>query len=85
MSYDRVAGEEIHLTHEFLSIMLGVRRSSVTETLQGLKERDLILYTRGKITVLDREGLEDGACECYRVVKNEYDRLLNLPSESTRD
>lgn len=74
--YDRVEGDEIQLTHEFMSVMLGVRRPSVSETLQGLKDRGLITYSRGKITVLDRQGLEEGSCECYRAVRDEHDRLL---------
>ena len=77
MTHDRVGGDEIQLTHEFLSVMLGVRRPSVSETLQGLKDRELITYTRGKITVLDRQGLEEGSCECYRAVRDEHERLLS--------
>jgi CRP-like cAMP-binding protein len=77
MTHDRVEGDEIHLTHEFMSVMLGVRRPSVSETLQGLKDRGLITYTRGKITVLDRQGLEEGSCECYRAVRDEHERLLS--------
>ena len=76
MTHDRVEGDEIQLTHEFMSVMLGVRRPSVSETLQGLKDRGLITYSRGKITVLDRQGLEEGSCECYRAVRDEHDRLL---------
>jgi Mn-dependent DtxR family transcriptional regulator len=60
-----------------MSVMLGVRRPSVSETLQGLKDRGLITYTRGKITVLDRQGLEEGSCECYRAVRDEHERLLS--------
>jgi CRP-like cAMP-binding protein len=76
MTHDRIGGDEIQLTHEFMSVMLGVRRPSVSETLQGLKDRGLITYTRGKITVLDRQGLEEGSCECYRAVRDEHERLL---------
>jgi CRP-like cAMP-binding protein len=76
MTHDRVDGDDIELTHEFLAAMLGVRRSSVTETLQALKLRGLVEYSRGKITVLDRQRLEDGSCECYRAVRDEYERLL---------
>jgi CRP-like cAMP-binding protein len=76
MTLDRVDGNVIELTHEFLAAMLGVRRSSVTETLGTLKKRGLIDYGRGKIEVLDRQLLEDGSCECYRAVRNEYERLL---------
>lgn len=76
MTHDRVDGDEIELTHEFLAAMLGVRRSSVTETLQALKAKGLIDYGRGKITILDRAAMEEGSCECYRAVIDEYDRLL---------
>jgi CRP-like cAMP-binding protein len=76
MTHDRVDGDELSLTHEFLAAMLGVRRSSVTETLQALKRKGLIDYSRGTISVLDREGMEEGSCECYRNVRDEYDRLL---------
>ena len=64
------------LTHEFLGVMLGVRRSSVTEVLGLLKEKGLVSTGRGTITVLDRAGLEKLSCECYRKVKDEFDRLL---------
>jgi CRP-like cAMP-binding protein len=77
MTHDRVDGDEIQLTHEFLAAMLGVRRSSVTETLQALKEKGLIDYGRGKITVMNRQRMEDGSCECYASVRAEYARLLD--------
>ena len=77
LTHDRVDGNELLLTHEFMSVMLGVRRPSVTGILQGLKERCLIRYTRGKITVLDREGLEEGSCECYQVVREDYLSRMN--------
>ena len=76
MTHDRVDGDEIQLTHEYLAIMLGVRRASVTDVVQELKERGLIGTARGVITVLDRAGLEKGACECYQTVRSEYARLL---------
>jgi CRP-like cAMP-binding protein len=76
MTHDRVDGDVIELTHEFLAAMLGVRRPGVTETLRALKLKGLIAYGRGKITVLDRVGLEAGSCECYQVVRDEYGRLL---------
>jgi CRP-like cAMP-binding protein len=76
MTHDRVDGDELALTHEFLSYMLGVRRSSVTEVLQSLQQQGLIRYGKGKITLLNRERLEELACECYQRVKEEYERLL---------
>ncbi len=76
MTHDRVGADVLPLTHEFLGIMLGVRRTSVTEVLQPLQEQGLIRSERGIITVLDRNGLEDAACECYRSVKEEFTRLL---------
>jgi CRP-like cAMP-binding protein len=80
MTHDRVDGDEMALTHEFLSYMLGCRRSSVTETLQSLQQQGLIRYGQGKITVLDRGRLEEFACECYQNVRAEYDRMLGSPS-----
>jgi len=75
MSHDRRRGDELPLTHEFLSMMLGVRRAGVTEAAVVLQAEGLINYRRGRITVLDREGLEGFACECYPVIKAEFDRL----------
>jgi CRP-like cAMP-binding protein len=76
MTADRMESDTVQLTHEFLAIMLGVRRSSVTEVLQPLQGRGLIKNGRGKIKILDRPGLETAACECYRTVKEEFARLF---------
>lgn len=76
MTHDRVDSNEVPLTHEFLGIMLGVRRASVTEVLRPLHEQGLLNNSRGSINVLDRSGLEALACECYRKTKSEFDRLL---------
>jgi CRP-like cAMP-binding protein len=76
-THDRVTGDEFPLTHEFLGLMLGVRRATVTETAQALQERELIHYERGVISVLDRKGLEAASCECYRLISREFDRLLD--------
>jgi CRP-like cAMP-binding protein len=76
MSSDGVASQHLALTQEFLSTMLGVRRSGVTEAAIRLQSQGLIRYTRGSVEILDRESLEQSACECYRMVKDEYDRLL---------
>ncbi len=73
---DRVAGNEFVLTHEFLGLMLGVRRATVSEAAQDLQARGLISYRRGLITVVDRGELEKVACECYRLISREYARLL---------
>ena len=76
MCHDRVAGDEIELTQEFISQMLGIRRSGVSQAAVELHRRGLINYSRGRITVVDRSGLEQYACECYRDVRIEYDRLF---------
>jgi CRP-like cAMP-binding protein len=73
---DRLGSDRLPLTHEFLSVMLGVRRAGVTESAVRLKEGGLISYKRGDIRILDGEGLEGVACECYRVLRHECDRLL---------
>ncbi|MDQ3186260.1 MAG: Crp/Fnr family transcriptional regulator [Pseudomonadota bacterium] len=76
MSLDRSSGNELQMTHEQIAIMLGVRRESVTQAALKLQTIGAIRYSRGHITILDREELEDSVCECYAVVNNEYDRLL---------
>jgi len=74
--HDRVNGDELKLTQEFIAEMLGTRRSGVSEAAMLLQGAGFIRYSRGHITVLDREGLEEFACECYATVKVEFDRLL---------
>lgn len=76
ISLDRLPGPELLMTQELIANMLGVRREGVTEAALKLQKLGLIRYARGHITVLDRPGLEARACECYAVVKREYDRLL---------
>lgn len=76
LSLDRLHGDELVMTQELIANMLGVRREGVTEGALKLQKAGLIKYARGHITVLDRRGLEHRACECYAVVKREYDRLL---------
>jgi CRP-like cAMP-binding protein len=76
LSLDRLQGKELVMTQELIANMLGVRREGVTEAAMKLQHANLIRYTRGHITVLDRDGLEKRSCECYAVVKKEYDRLL---------
>jgi CRP-like cAMP-binding protein len=76
LSMDRLSGNELVMTQELIANMLGVRREGVTEAALELQKLGLIRYARGRITVLDRPGLEQRTCECYAVVKKEYDRLL---------
>lgn len=76
LSLDRLESMELLMTQELISNMLGVRREGVTEAAMQLQSAGLIRYSRGKINVLNRSGLERRSCECYAVVKKEYDRLL---------
>ncbi|MDO9506604.1 Crp/Fnr family transcriptional regulator [Hydrogenophaga sp.] len=76
LSLDRLSGNELVMTQELIANMLGVRREGVTEAALKLQRAGLIRYARGHISVLDRPGLERRTCECYSVVKREYDRLL---------
>lgn len=76
LSLDRLNSNELFMTHELIANMLGVRREGVTEAAGKLQRAGLICYNRGHITVTDRPGLEARVCECYAVVKKEYDRLL---------
>ena len=77
MTRDRVGSDDLRLTHEYLALMLGARRASVTEALRPLQKAGLVKSYRGRITILDGAGLEASACECYFVVRNEYERLLD--------
>jgi CRP-like cAMP-binding protein len=76
LSLDRLASNELSMTQELIANMLGVRREGVTEAAGKLQDAGLIRYHRGRITVLDRPRLEARSCECYQVVKTEFDRLL---------
>jgi CRP-like cAMP-binding protein len=76
LSLDRLSSDELVMTQELIANMLGVRREGVTEAAGQLQKLGLIHYSRGRIKVLDRPGLEKKSCECYRVVKVEFDRLL---------
>jgi CRP-like cAMP-binding protein len=76
MSSDGVGSNEVALTQEFLATMLGVRRAGVTQAALYLQESGFIEYTRGRIRILDREKLEAATCECYHMVKEEFERLL---------
>ena len=79
LSLDRLPSNELTMTQELIANMLGVRREGVTEAAGRLQAAGMIHYSRGKITVLDRPQLEEHVCECYAVVKREYDRLLPQP------
>ncbi len=80
---DRLPSNEIKMTQKLIADLLGVRREGITEAARNLQRRGVIKYSRGKIIVLDRAKLEVCVCECYAVVKREYDRLLNhLPAQS---
>jgi CRP-like cAMP-binding protein len=76
MSLDRLPSNELQMTQELIANMLGVRREGVTESVGRLQKLGLIQYNRGHIFVVDRPALEAHACECYAVVKKEFDRLL---------
>jgi len=80
LSLDRLQGDELVMTQELIANMLGVRREGVTEGALKLQKAGLIRYSRGRILVLDRAGLEQRSCECYAVVKREYDRLFSIPT-----
>jgi CRP-like cAMP-binding protein len=77
---DRVGSHELNITHDFLAQMLGVRRASVTEVLRPLQDDGLIRARRGRVTILDSKRLADSSCECYRVIRDEYQRLLGSHS-----
>lgn len=76
LSLDRLQANELVMTQELIAKLLGVRREGVAEAAHKLQDAGLIRYARGHISVLNRQGLEDRTCECYAVVKKEYDRLL---------
>jgi CRP-like cAMP-binding protein len=82
---DRLPSDEVHMTHESLAHVLGVRREGVTLTAHHLQEAGLIRYHHGHITIVDRRGLEAVTCECYRVVQDEFDRLLGSRTRLSRD
>lgn len=84
MTYDRMHSKEFLLTHEFLAMMLGVRRSGVTVAAGALQRAGIIRYVRGHITILDVSELKRRACECYEISKKEFDRLLGTDSGVTK-
>jgi len=84
MTRDRMPTDNYLLTHEFLGMMLGVRRTTVTEVMGSLQKAGLIRYRRGHVTILDREGLRQRACECYDISRLEFDRLLGDTASAPR-
>lgn len=76
MTHDRTHRDELQMTHEFISNMLGIQREAVSIAAHRLQDKGVISYARGRIQILDRKELENCACECYQVVKDEHDRLL---------
>jgi CRP-like cAMP-binding protein len=80
MTHDRVDGDRFELTQEFLAEMLGVRRPSVSTAASILQQAGFIRYSRGRVEVVDRAGLESAACECYGVIRREYERLIGSVS-----
>jgi CRP-like cAMP-binding protein len=85
MTRDRMPSDEFLLTQEFLGMMLGVRRPSVSLTMTDLQKAGLIEYSRGRVKILDRKRLQKRACECYKISKLEFDRLLGDSSTKPRD
>ena len=81
---DRVAQDEFTMTHEFLALMLGVRRQTVSAVVSDLGRRGLVVYRRGFIEIVDRAGLEDATCECYEVIREEFARLVGPPLPRAR-
>jgi CRP-like cAMP-binding protein len=84
MAHDRIEGDEFPMTHEFLSMMLGVRRAGITVAAGSLQKAGLIRYERGRMAITDRAGLEAAACECYGIARRAYDRLLGPSSGAKR-
>lgn len=76
LSHDRLDSNKLVMTHDLISNMLGVRREGITLAAKKLAAKKLITNTRGTITIVDRRGMEEAACECYQIVNTEYDRLL---------
>jgi Crp-like helix-turn-helix domain len=80
MAHDRADGDVLPLTQEFISMMLAVRRPGVTVAARSLQNTGAIHYDRGRINVLDRKRLEEASCECYGIVREQFQRLLGWPA-----
>jgi CRP-like cAMP-binding protein len=78
MNHDRVPGDEINITQEFLADMLGVHRPSVSLIARNFQQLGLIRYSRGLVTIVDRPGIEEASCECYGVVRKQFERALGI-------
>jgi CRP-like cAMP-binding protein len=83
MLHDRIQGDEFLLTQDIISMMLGAQRTGVTEVAGALQKRGILSYSRGRLAILDRQKLEETACECYWIVKEECDRLNGIQSTQT--
>jgi CRP-like cAMP-binding protein len=79
---DRVDSDPFSLSHEFLALMLGTRRATVSQVMKKLQDRGLIKYQRGRITIADRAGLVTSSCECYQVVADAYRRVMRVARQS---
>jgi CRP-like cAMP-binding protein len=79
MNHDRVPDDDIHITQEFLADMLGVHRPTISLIARHFQQLGLIRYSRGVVTMLDREGMEEASCECYEAVKKQFERALGKP------
>ncbi len=85
LAHDEVEGDTFSLTQDYLAMMLGVTRPSVSSAASSLQRLGLIRYARGQMTVLDRPGLEAMSCECYRLIRGEFDRLLDVEGAHSRE
>jgi CRP-like cAMP-binding protein len=79
MTHDRANADTFELTQEFLAVMLSVRRASVNTVSNAFQKEGLIRYSRGKITIVDRAGLEAASCECYGIIRHVFEQLLPYP------
>ncbi len=77
MTHDRMHEQDFHLSHEFLAVMLGVQRPTVSLVAASLQHAGLIRYTHGRVSVIDRKGLEAAACECYQIIRAQFDKLTH--------